>query len=172
MVSKQVGISSETLILSKCPQCSSIRTREIPQFFFILTIYSTMRFAAFFIAIFAALAFASPVITKNDVVLPSSNVARAENDFSGAVVKKDDADDLAKDIERLLGDFVYNVEGFINFLGYNVTEIFNEVGLTPPPDTHGDVIDATRLIVDTIKDLLPIAIRFGINLLKLVVGLI
>lgn len=130
-----------------------------------------MRFATLFIAIFATIAFASPVISKNDVVLPNQKFARG-NDFSGAMVKKDDADDLAKDIERLVGDFVYNVEGFVNYLGYNVTEIFNEVGLTPPPDTHGDVIDATRLIVDTIKDLLPIAIRFGINLLKLVVTLV
>ncbi|KAM3126512.1 hypothetical protein CJJ07_005052 [Candidozyma auris] len=130
-----------------------------------------MRFTNFVTFAIAAVASASPVVTPqieastNDLVVKS---VIDTADVPNAIVERDEADDISHDLSKLVGDVVYDVEGIINLFGYNVTEIFNEVGLEPPADRHGEVIDGARLIIDVVKDLTPIALRFGINLLKLV----
>lgn len=133
-----------------------------------------MRFFTLYTFVLAATSFASPLSTlkpeKADAI--DNIVVAREVEAPLPVVKKDQADDLSSDLAKLVGDVVYDVEGVLNTFGYNATEFFDQIGLTPPPGTHGQLIDGTRLVVDVIKDLIPIAIRFGINLLALVSRLI
>lgn len=126
-----------------------------------------MRFTTLSTVALAATAYASPATSPSSegvAVVDKRIVVDAE---AVELMKKDQSVDLGHDLSKLVGDVVYDVEGILNSFGLNVTSFFNDIGLQRSADAHGELIDATRLIVDVTKDLAPIAIRFGINLLNL-----
>lgn len=133
-----------------------------------------MRFASLFTAAFAAFATASPIVNSGAVasneLVTKDTVADSKVADSANVVARDN--ELLTDIENLVGDFVYDIEGLCNLLGFNVDEIFNAIGLQPPASRHGEVVDGAKLIFDIVKDLIPIATSLGVNFLKTIASLI